>query len=780
MSIPHLSIRSSLIGLIIVLSAGLILLAFVEAERAFETFDIVDHVEYSSETADHLLNSGGAWALERGLTNTALAAATPVNAELRARIDERRGFGDAEYAVALERVETGEHFAGKEEIMAEMTAARNAAVALRAKVDAALQLPLDQRDPQLAASWVPTMTQMIVTSQRLREASRYMSGATGAVVGALETVRGEIWAMSEFSGRERAVIGATLANGGPIDMAKLATLSRFRGRVEQAWFNVEAYLEHDYAPPEMVGAAEQVRNVFFGEFEELRQAIYAAGTSGGAYPVTAGEWINRSTAAIDTIINLSRQSTEADHRLLETAHNGAVVSLAVTVGLLLLGVGLAALAIWVTAWRVTGPLRQITARMSELAANDLGIQVPHLERRDEIGAMANALQVFKQKCNEVAILGEEEAARNVEARRRAQVMEDFQTAFGAVMAATEAGDYSRRIEKTFGEDEDINRIARSADEMLDTINAALNEAGHVLSALARKDLTERMTGTYSGVLASLQEDTNLVAERMGELIARLQSTSRALRTATGEILSGANDLSERTTRQAATIEETSAAMEQLAGTVGETASKAGVGAEHTRSAAALAEDGREVMESATEAMTRITASSAQISNIIGMIDDIAFQTNLLALNASVEAARAGEAGKGFAVVAVEVRRLAQSAAEASSDVKALIEKSGGEVEDGSRLVASAAEKLERIIEAVRSNTTLIADIAQASVGQSATIAEISVAVRQMDEMTQHNAALVEETNAAIEQTDAQTVELDEIVAVYRVGQPASHGRAKAA
>jgi methyl-accepting chemotaxis protein len=276
-----------------------------------------------------------------------------------------------------------------------------------------------------------------------------------------------------------------------------------------------------------------------------------------------------------------------------------------------------------------------------------------------------------------------------------------------------------------------------------------------------------MEGDYRGSFAQLMQDTNAVADKLTAIVGQLKQTSRDLRTATGEILSGANDLSERTTKQAATIEETSAAMEQLAQTVLANSERASQASRSASDVTAAAEEGGEVMTAANGAMERITQSSAKISNIIGLIDDIAFQTNLLALNASVEAARAGEAGKGFAVVAVEVRRLAQSAASASAEVKALIQQSSDEVAVGTRLVADAARKLSGMLEDVRSNRSLLEGIARESSEQASAIAEVNVAVRQMDEMTQHNAALVEETNAAIEQTEAQATELDQVVAVFR-------------
>jgi len=294
---------------------------------------------------------------------------------------------------------------------------------------------------------------------------------------------------------------------------------------------------------------------------------------------------------------------------------------------------------------------------------------------------------------------------------------------------------------------------------------------HLTSSLAKMaegDLTGRVDTLFTGQYEQLRQAFNASLERLLDIVTGLQKTSRSLKTATGEILSGANDLAERTTRQAATIEETAASVEQLSGAVLENAKRAATASSKAQIVSSNATEGGAVMKLANAAMGAIETSSAKISNIIGLIDDIAFQTNLLALNASVEAARAGDAGKGFAVVAVEVRRLAQSAAQASSEVKVLIEASASEVRNGSRLVGQASEKLLDILVGAQESSTLIDSIAQANKEQSSALEEVSIAVRQMDEMTQHNAALVEQTNAAIEQTEAQANELDGIVDVFKL------------
>jgi methyl-accepting chemotaxis protein len=414
---------------------------------------------------------------------------------------------------------------------------------------------------------------------------------------------------------------------------------------------------------------------------------------------------------------------------------------------------------------VARPIRSMTDSMNRLSAGDIEAEIPFQDRKDEVGRMAATVQIFKDGLIRAASLEAEKEATTRRASAGAMAMAELQGKIAEVVSAGVEGDLSRRIDARF-EDRELTNLAEGVNRLMDTMDRGVTETGTVLAAMAQTDLTHRVTGAYKGAFARLKNDTNAVADKLSEIVGQLRETSRGLKTATGEILSGANDLSERTTKQAATIEETSAAMEQLATTVLQNADRAKEASSVSGNVTRTAEEGGKVMGEATVAMERITQSSAKISNIIGLIDDIAFQTNLLALNASVEAARAGDAGKGFAVVAVEVRRLAQSAASASSEVKVLIDQSGTEVKTGSKLVADAASRLQSMLEAARSSNALMDGIARESREQASSIEEVNTAIRQLDEMTQHNAALVEETNAAIEQTEAQANDLDRIVDVF--------------
>lgn len=347
-----------------------------------------------------------------------------------------------------------------------------------------------------------------------------------------------------------------------------------------------------------------------------------------------------------------------------------------------------------------------------------------------------------------------------------------------VLSAAVNGDFDLRVEVEV-QDQNLNALIQSTNQLMTELGDRLEEADDALFSMANADLTHRVEGQRSGAFARLQNNINGVADQLSDLVGKIQGTSRALKSATGEILSGANDLADRSNRQAAAIQQTTTTVKNMSQAVAENTKQSREAMQQADDVRRTAEEGGEVMSSASQAMERITDSSNKISNIIGLIDDIAFQTNLLALNASVEAARAGEAGKGFAVVAVEVRRLAQSAAEASNEVKALIEKSAHEVTDGTKLVNQAAESLTAMLEAARKNNELMASVAQKSQEQSTSIDEISSAISQIDEMTQHNSSLVEQTNAAIEQTEARSSELDKMVDVFKLTTGHEHMMSRA-
>jgi methyl-accepting chemotaxis protein/uncharacterized membrane protein YbaN (DUF454 family) len=352
---------------------------------------------------------------------------------------------------------------------------------------------------------------------------------------------------------------------------------------------------------------------------------------------------------------------------------------------------------------------------------------------------------------------------------RAKTMQDLSSDFHAVVLAAQAGNFSARIRSDYPEQE-LRDLASSINALMERVETSLMAAGSALSELAASNLTARMNGRFDGAFGQLQSDVNTLGGQLQDTMQTLSGAVTALRSATSEILAGSNDLADRTSRQAAAIEETVSTIERLTETVQSNAKKATSAYENATKVSKDADEGGVVMSQATLAMEKIRASAGSIVNIIGLIDDIAFQTNLLALNASVEAARAGDAGKGFAVVAVEVRRLAQSAARASTDVKALIETSHREVASGAQLVSQASEKLGAVLKSARATSELMNEIASASIEQAHSIDEVRTAIVLMDEITQHNAALVEQTSAAIEQTEARAADIERSVGRFVVGE----------
>ena len=493
---------------------------------------------------------------------------------------------------------------------------------------------------------------------------------------------------------------------------------------------------------------------------------------GNRYFTAYKEIVRDRDAVIVGVLRVAVPLAQVERRLFDIM--GLVLKVCVAVVLVVAGFG------YVAALLITRPIPRLVATMRELVAGNYETAVPYTGRGSEIGKMADAVEIFRENGLKIAQMTAEETASSEKRRtERALMMRTLRREIGDVVDAAVAGDFDKRVTAEFP-DPELASLATGINALVESVSRGLGETTTVLAAVAEADLTRRVNGHYQGAFAQLRDSTNSLVHRLNEIVSDVQLSSRGLKTATEEILQGADDLSERTTKQAATIEETSAAIEHLSGTVSSNALQAKQASDNAREAARTAELGGQAMGTATEAMEKILASSNAISGIIGVIDDIAFQTNLLALNASVEAARAGEAGKGFAVVAIEVRRLAQSAAEASRDVKQLIEQSAEQIRIGGRLVSEAANTLESMRLAAHANNELMDNLARQSAQQAGAIEEVTSAIRQMDEMTQHNAALVEQTNAAIAQTETQARKLDSVIDTFRVGEAQPVSTASAA
>jgi methyl-accepting chemotaxis protein len=395
-----------------------------------------------------------------------------------------------------------------------------------------------------------------------------------------------------------------------------------------------------------------------------------------------------------------------------------------------------------------------------------------IERSDTAAREAQSALAARQEAEQ------KQAALAAEVKDTRRQTEDLVLAVvGRAVAAARIGDFTGRYKP----EPELGRLAplvEGLSQMNEIIDRATADMLSVLSTVADGDLTRRVDNRHQGRFEELRQAINHTVERLSDTVSTIQATAVGVGAAATEIDAGANDLSRRTEQQAASLEETAATAEELAASVKASALSSRQAVELSREAMTVAADGGAVVKEAVEAMARIEQASQKISDITGVIDEIAFQTNLLALNAAVEAARAGEAGKGFAVVASEVRMLAQRSSAAAKDIAGLIRASGVEVSQGVKLVRGAGDALENIVEASHKVSATVAEISNAAGEQANGIDGLTQAVADMDGMTQQNAALAEESVGSAKGLTEQIARLAELAAAFRTSAaPAARLRA---
>jgi methyl-accepting chemotaxis protein len=389
---------------------------------------------------------------------------------------------------------------------------------------------------------------------------------------------------------------------------------------------------------------------------------------------------------------------------------------------------------------VTRAIIRLSLCMRRISGGDLSVDVPGTGRVDEIGAMAQTVQTFRENGLEMQRM----EAASVKERQRADALRDKADAERAATAAQQA--------------EVVEGLA------------------HGLAQLAEGDLTFGLNTAFPPEYDRLRADFNAAVRGLQSVMTDIAGHSQAIGNGTGEMAVSSDDLAKRTEQQAASLQQTAAALNEITSAVRHTATGSGRAQSLAGTAETEAKKSEEVVRQTVTAMGEIEGSARQIGQIIGVIDEIAFQTNLLALNAGVEAARAGEAGRGFAVVASEVRALAQRAADAAKEIKSLINTSMKQVERGVHLVGETGAALNRIQASVSEINAAIREIAASAAEQASGLAEVNTAVSQMDQVTQQNAAMVEESTAATHSLSEETSALNRAMSRFRITDTADKPR----
>ncbi|MBU6371409.1 MAG: HAMP domain-containing protein [Alphaproteobacteria bacterium] len=438
--------------------------------------------------------------------------------------------------------------------------------------------------------------------------------------------------------------------------------------------------------------------------------------------------------------DLQAREDAAGTRMREMSAQAVMIGVTAILAAIALGVGFSML----MQRTIARPVGRMTETITRLAHGDYDVAADAGGRRDEIGDLAQALEVFRSNAKEaIRLRAEQDAAR---------------AAAEAERARTEAAK------------------AAAAAELKHAIDALAVALGRV----SKGDLTADIAEAFPPAYARLRDDFNATLAQLRDPMRNIIQNAAIIRSGAQEISTAADDLSRRTEQQAASLEETAAALDEVTATISATASGSKRASTIVQAAREEARSSGAIVREAVDAMAAIESSAQKISQIISVVDEIAFQTNLLALNAGVEAARAGDAGRGFAVVAQEVRALAQRSADAAREVKQLITESTGYVESGVALVGRSGDALQRIVARVSEIDGLVSEIAASAEQQSAALSQVNAAINQMDQVTQQNAAMVEESTAASHELARGADALDKAVGAFTLEMPdAAPARASA-
>lgn len=703
---------------------AMLLLSFLSVRESYQTYREMEKVGEISEVVSKLADLTHVLQIERGLTagyvGSGGGSIPPALAEARGNVDTA-----ARGIKAL--IDQGDPASTRTGGVSGLFSGLGELAAFRAKVDAGTA--------ELAESLKFYSTLIAGNFDTVWDYAGQVDhvGIAREVLGLIQLSQAK-----EFAGQERGLAAGAFSRGS-ITEGEYLTLIRQIDRQHSALKNF--MLNQGEESAARIGPMVEKANS--SDVDEMRQRLADNRIFLGASGIKTAEWFAAASERIDALRAIENEivaGIRGDSAALSNAAlNSIYGQVAINLAILLIAtfIGL------VTARSITNPLNNLRTAMDKISTGSLDIDIDGRDRADEIGGMARALGVFKE--NAIERLRLERAAEQ---------------------------------NRSLSEREKAEREAAKALEQ-QQLRAAVDALARGLNGLAEGNLTVHIDEPFTEGLDQLRVDFNASAEHLCDALRRIAAGAEAVRSGSGEITHASDDLSRRTEQTAAGLEETAAALNELTSAVKKTADGAKDANGAVTSVRKEAEKSGEIVRRAVTAMEKIEKSSGEIGQIIGVIDEIAFQTNLLALNAGVEAARAGEAGRGFAVVAQEVRDLAQRSAEAAGEIKSLIVTSGQEVETGVKLVNETGDSLMRIVSSFGGISGMVTDMAAAADAQATGIEQINVAMRQMDETTQKNAAMVEESTAAAHSLYRASEEMASEVARFEVDRSKARTRATA-
>ncbi len=746
----RLSVNVLLKSVIAVLSAAVIVMLAVQARESWTRLNNADRISAVANVSNYMFTAMNSLRVDRSSTMRDLTSDRQLTT-MDALVKQSRETEMPAFKAMLSALASFD-FPGRDQAIADFSARIKRLAELQEQTAPAFLQAKTARSPGLADTYDKEAGGLMDALDSWGTRLVQLISLQDPYIDQLMEIKQLAWVMRNSGGDASVLVSNTLS-GRPLPPDAFVFYSASVAKLDTAWNAVTDIASRLPAAPAFTAALDKVKTDYFGSgYPELRTKALKALIAGQPTGYTVEAWSPMSVGKLADLLGVATAALDA-----AKAHAGQQSAMAwhdlvMQSALLVVAIVLAAGMMLLVSWHVTRPLGAIRDAMLKLAGGDFEVVLPGLKRKDEIGAVANAVERFK-------VLAVEKARTEADAAMHRQQVEA-----------------ERHAEAARAEAEAQTKVAAERTKASEEQARAFQALGAALGKVAEGDFTFNLTDDIPEAYQQIKDDFNVAIGRLREMLKAVAKTTHEVANAAGEIATATNDLSQRVEQQAAGLEQTSASMEEISATVKNNAANAHQANDLTNSTRDVANRGGEVVAEAVTAMSRIEESSRQISDIIGVIDEIARQTNLLALNAAVEAARAGDAGRGFAVVASEVRSLAQRSSEAAKNITDLIAKSSDRVREGVGLVNRAGTALSDIVESIKRVADIVGNIASASAEQATGLEQINRALNQMDEATQRNSALVEENSATAKALEQQSHDMQERISFFRLDGEATAAR----